>query len=294
MAQKPRVLVVGGSGFIGSKLVQTLKFADFPVVFTYASRQIDLGVKAYQVDLIQAPESLNDCIQDFQPEFVIYCAIPPINTDGEFHRKVSVDGVRYLLENLKKAVCVIYFSTGAVFNGKGPHNEKSEPQRRYDRYQVYSDTRRQGEIITLNDRENALVIRTDTVNGRDVHGNLNFRLKEVIDKLKNGQPIKRFVDRFITPTLVDNLAASTVEMLGQRGILHLAGRERITDYALTRLLAKKLGVDEGLVVPENMLDNPAWMNSPHDNSLDTTFAQSLLKTRLMDIQEQLDFLFDEL
>lgn len=76
-----------------------------------------------------------------------------------------------------------------------------------------------------------------------------------------------------------------------RGILHLAGSERTTDYAYSCHLAQHLGVDETLVQKNYLADEPLLANGPSDNSLDTHFTQSLLRTRLLNVAEQLALIF---
>jgi dTDP-4-dehydrorhamnose reductase len=116
-----------------------------------------------------------------------------------------------------------------------------------------------------------------------------------VECLQTGQPVARFCDRYISPTLVDNLAAALLEVISPeftyRGILHLAGSQRVTDYEYTRCLARCLGIDKKLVNPDYMVDSPLMMNSPRDNSLNTTFTQNLLKNSLLGVEEQLLSIF---
>lgn len=287
-----RILIIGGSGFVGAKLVDQLKANDDIVAFTYANRKLTFGVPAYRVDLTDGWESLQSCIVDFAPDIVVHCAIP-VGDDSALHYRVNVESVNHITPYLDLSALLIYFSTNAVFNDGGPHTEESLPRLRQDRYRVYGMTRANGEQVALQQWANTLVIRTDTVNGFDVQGNLNRRLATVVDMLREGQTIKRFQDRFVTPTLVDNLVEATIETCRDdftyRGILHLAGSQRLTDYDYTRLLAQQLKIDDLLVEPQ-LVSNSA-LDIPRDNTLDISKAQSLLRTPLLSVKSQLTRLF---
>jgi dTDP-4-dehydrorhamnose reductase len=289
-----RILIIGGSGFVGAKLAKLFVADGHKVAITYATHPLDLGTYSYQVDLLSDWKSFHHCLADFAPDIVVHCAISTAESNAAHHR-VSVESVEHIIRHIDPSALLIYFSTNAVFNDGGPHSEAAIPKLRQDRYRIYGATRAQGEKLILQSWSNALVIRTDTVNGYDVRGILNRRLADVVESLQRGEAIKRFQDRFITPTLVDNLVEATVEMCRDdftyRGLIHIAGSERLTDYEFTCLLAQYLKVDTQFVEPQLMSDNPDLSSSPRDNSLDVSKAQSLLKTPLLDVRAQFSRLF---
>ena len=292
MGQK-RIFIIGGSGFVGSKLAESFSAAGSTVAYTYSTRPIGLELPHHRINLLDEAHLLSKCIEAFEPDVVIHCAIPK-STGRDVHHRVSVQPVDQISRVVDPSTFVVYFSTNAIFNGGGPHREESLPQVRQDRFNVYGATRAEGERAVLEKCQNALVIRTDTVNGFDLGGVLNPRLREVVHTLQKRQRISRFVDRFITPTLVDNLVDVTVEIcstdFAYRGILHIAGSERVTDYEYARVLAQHLGVSENLVQPQSMEDYPL---SPRDNSLDVSRAQNMLQTRLLNVREQLSRLWPD-
>ncbi|MEM9950272.1 MAG: sugar nucleotide-binding protein [Chloroflexota bacterium] len=294
MGQK--ILIIGGSGFLGARLVQYFLNNQIEVGFTFSKNQVKLNAKAYQVDLTVNDDALERCITEFEPTVIFHCAIPKEGNE-HIHQKISVASVEQISELISPSTLVIYLSTNAVFNGKGSHAENSTPQSRTDNYRLYGMTRAKGETVTQKLCPNALIIRTDTVNGYDIDGLLNPRLRQVVDKLKSGQPVERFNDRYITPTLIDNLVEALAEVsksdFDYRGILHIAGSERLTDFEFTQRLAQHLRVDDRLVIEQNMVENPRWDASPRDNSLDVSKAKSLLSTSLLDVDEQLLRLFSK-
>ena len=144
-----------------------------------------------------------------------------------------------------------------------------------------------GEQIALNSWHNTIVVRTADVNGKDTEGKLNTRLINLIEQLKSGQEIQRLSLAYISPTLVDNLVDGIMEVVNEefdyRGILHIAGSQRITYYEFARALTKFVKTDDSLIKPDK---SKVW-----DYSLDVSFTQSMLNTRLLNVEEQFRKIF---
>ena len=234
---------------------------------------------------------------DAQPRRIIYCAVP--RGDEMLHHAVSVEGVHRVLAILKKtslSARFIYVSTNSVFSGlRGLNREIDipDPENRNDQYRIYAMTRAEGERVTLTSWSNAIVVRTSNVEGRDIQGNLNPRLESLVEALNKGQSVSRFVNRIISPTLVDNFADAVLEIMSgdfsYRGILHVAGSQPLTDYEYACALARFLQVNETLVKTDKVeISSPTRILNI---SLDVSFTQSLLRTQLMNVEEQLARIF---
>lgn len=303
MSKAKRILVIGGSGFIGGRLVAAATEAGFNTAYTYLNHPPDLQATSYRVDLAQEDGLLEASLSDYRPQIVVYSAVPPfVYANGEeLHQKVSVDAVRRTLNILGQVApdaLFIYVSTNMVFGGgRGLYRENDSPdaELRYDPYRSYGLTKLAGERATLENWPNSLIARTAVVYGKDISGALYPRVAAMVASLQAGQELVRFQDRYITPTLVDNFVEALLETtapdFSYRGVLHLAGSERITDYEYAVYLARQLGLDEKLIKTESMSAAPAMVNSPRDNSLAVSFTQSLLQTRLLGVREQLAYLF---
>ena len=289
MTNSVDLLVIGGSGFVGANLVQVALHNGLRVAYTYSSHKLTLPVDAFQVNL-QNANTLETCLAEIKPRNIVHCAVP--HGDEEIHQSVSVTSVSRIISTLDRSfpVKLIYVSSNSVFTGdKGQYREVDIPdaEKRNDDYRAYAITRATGEQVALKNWSNTMVVRTSDVNGTDINGNLNVRLEKLVNQLKTGQVVQRLNRAYISPTLVTNLVDGIFELIRDkfeyRGVLHVAGNERISYYEFTRLLAEYLGADSSLVIPD---ESKAW-----DYSLDTRYTQSLLKTKLLNVDEQFRRIF---
>lgn len=297
------LLVMGGSGFVGGRTVQAAQAAGLRAACTYLHRPPPPGVPAFQLDCGDAHQ-MAACLEQTRPKGIVYSIVSgkfSSSSDAE-HQYASMTTLRVLLDTLARVGLssrVVYISTNAVFSGKdGPYREDFVPDSdaRQDAYRSYGLWRRAGEVLTLEQWPDSIVARTANVDGRDAWGKLNPRLQGLIDPLSAGQPLARFVDRGLSPTLVDNLADALVEvsqpsfLLPKGRILHLAGCEPISDYTFARRIARKIGADESLVHEDHCL--PPGSRERYSIALDVAFTQSVLRTRLYGVDQLLDHIFD--
>jgi dTDP-4-dehydrorhamnose reductase len=285
------LLVIGGSGFVGSKLVEVALKAGLNAVYTYSKNQLSSPATSIQLE-IQDGKTLETCIAETRPHCITYCAVPSPKSNEYLHEVVSVGGVEQVCAAIKKLEnCkLIFISTNAVFSGKdGPYEESDppDPEERHDQYRIYALTRAQGEQVALNCWQNTIVVRTSDVNGKDRAGNLNPRLASLLSQLKAGEVIERSANAFISPTLVDNLSESLLEVSGKnftyRGILHLAGSQQISYFDFACRIAEKAKLEKTLIKPEF---SKVW-----NIGLDTRYTQSLLRTQLLSVGAQLSAIF---
>ncbi|HET7078201.1 MAG TPA: sugar nucleotide-binding protein [Chloroflexia bacterium] len=303
MTEPARLLVVGGSGFVGGRVVQAAARAGYQVAYTYAHHPLALPGTAHRVAFDAADDAPAQAVAAARPQVVIYTAIAPTAGSAELQHQVNVEGVRQTLRALRQvapAARFIYISSNAVFGGgRGLYREieRPDPAARHDPLRTYALTKAAGEQAALEGWTNTIVARTSVVDGYDAQGRLSARVAALVAQLQAGRPLARFADRYLSPTLVDNLVAALLEIsvptFLYRGILHLAGPERVTDYTYALALARRLGVSTALVRPEPLAGHPTMAASARDTSLDVTFTQRLLQTHLLDVEEQLTRLFPD-
>ncbi len=294
------LLVIGGSGFIGARTVQAALRSGYTAACTIYSRPAPPEAAACRLDVHDTP-SLLRCLETFRPKTVIYSVLSWDLSSLDAQMRSSADGLRAVIAAMRQTGLnsrLVYISTNAVFSGnRGPYaeNDVPDPENRTDAYRYYGLARRAGEEIALSEWPDAVVARTANVDGYDAWGVINKRLEALINPLRLNQPLPRFVDRVISPTLVDNLADALVEVAlpsfskPSAGILHLAGREPVTDYEYARRLAVYLDRDPDLVREDHYL--PPGTSGIYSIGLDVAYSQTLLRTRLLNIDEMLSMIF---
>lgn len=300
-SQRYDLLILGASGFIGARTVQTALAAGWKVAGTYRTRPLPPGVPGWQVALCD-PEAMTHLLRETRPRVVIHCAASytPHSLDYDSQMEASAYSTQTLitaLQSLALDTRIIYVSTNAVFSGKlgRPYTETDlpDPNDRHDTYRYYGLAHREGERLVLDNWPNSLVARTASVDGRDAWGELNPRLQALIDALRSGQPFTRYADRVISPTLVDAVVNGLLEIAAPGfplpqatgRVLHLAGRQPITDFDYAHQIAARLGIPRPPIQADHYL--PPGSVGTYNIALDVSRTQALLHTHLPDVAQLL-------
>lgn len=123
MYQKKNVLVTGGSGMIGKRVVKLFAENDWNVAsldILPPKENLDDNVRFFQVDICSSPH-LNACLLNFKPNIVIHLAavhhIPTCEVEREYCQRINIEGTETLLKNLKdiNLSCLFLASSGAVY-----------------------------------------------------------------------------------------------------------------------------------------------------------------------------------
>jgi dTDP-4-dehydrorhamnose reductase len=102
-----------------------------------------------------------------------------------------------------------------------------------------------------------------------------------------------FTDEFRTPLEVQNAARALLELLdsGTRGILHVAGPQRLSRLELGLAVLDEMGLSPELaracITEARSADAPGPALRPRDVSLDARRARALLQTPLLSVREGL-------
>jgi dTDP-4-dehydrorhamnose reductase len=167
-----------------------------------------------------------------------------------------------------------------VFDGnRGNYSEDDAPEP----ISYYGYSKRMAEEDVLHAYPDALVVRVALLYGFPVSGGNSFS-SEIFRHLRAGNRIKVFVDQFRCPIWAGNAAAAIVELATKsiRGVLHLAGSERLSRAEFARELARQMDADAQLL-EEVSMQTAKWLAPrPKDVSLNTSRARQVLQTPLLD------------
>jgi CDP-6-deoxy-D-xylo-4-hexulose-3-dehydrase len=280
-----RALVIGASGLTGGALLRTLEAQGGEVVGTALTRAGN-GLRELDINDGAAVAAL---VGEFAPVTVYLTAaftdVEACESDPPRARRVNVEGPCLVAEAAKQAgALLVFYSSEYVFDGlAGPYGEEDIP----NPISVYGQTKLDAESAIAASGAAALIIRTTGVYGWD-RTSKDFAM-QVWQRLSAGETMRVPADQVSTPTLVDHLAEVSVRLVeaGVRGLVHVAGRDRLARADFARRLAATFALNPDLIqaVPTAELGQRA--RRPLDAGLRTSRVQQLLGTDAMELNEAL-------
>lgn len=213
-----RVVIVGASGFLGSRL-----FADLSeytkVVGTYFSRAAHDLV---YLD-IRNEKQVRSFLRKNSPELLIMCGGMTRPDLCETHKKrafqVNVSGTANLVNSCDCKI--IYFSTDYVFDGeKGCYVEDDVP----NPINHYGRTKLEAEEIVLKKNSDNVVLRVSGLYGYSDRNN------EFINSLLSSPIIFRAVDCYSCNLLLDDIVENLEYFVDRSGLFHLTDGESLSRY----------------------------------------------------------------
>jgi dTDP-4-dehydrorhamnose reductase len=266
--RRPRMLITGGSGLLGSNL--SLLYSAWAEVWTtYRSHPVRLAAAhTVRIDLTDAHE-VSALVADVRPETVIHCAAM---TDVDQCEEHPDDAAR--ANTLASAVVaraagsvnarMMHISTDSVFDGvRGGYTEADAPRP----LNVYARTKLDSERAVLDESPGALVVRTNIYGW---NAQPKWSLAEwILGRLENGETVPGFEDVFFSPILVNDLAVLLERLSGSstRGVLHVAGSERASKHDFAIAIADVFGLDRSLVRRARLDSARLPAQRPRDTSL---------------------------
>jgi len=272
------VWVTGAAGLIGSELVRHAQAVPggFSVV----------GLARADLDLTDF-RAVRKRFEAEQPVGILHCAAlsrsPACDADPVLAQRVNVEATRYLSE-LSCDLRFLFFSTDLVFDGrKGSYLEEDEVHP----LTVYAETKVQAERVVRGHPKHQ-IIRTSLNYGHSLTADRAFN-EDMVNAWRAGKTLKLFTDEFRCPLSVSITAAAAWELfrLGESGIWHVAGTERLSRWQIGELLAKRHPRLKPRMEPSSVKTFSGPPRSP-DVALDSSKARSRLSTELPKFSVWLD------
>ncbi|MEU6406171.1 sugar nucleotide-binding protein [Streptomyces sp. NPDC046985] len=263
------VLILGGSGFLGSELVRQAVAAGHTTAATFATRPRNTpDVTQYALDLRDGAR-LDAVLTEAAPALVVNA------TSGGPDWPVTAEGpVRLAMATAKHGCRLVHVSTDAVFSGIGrvTYDETCLP----DPVTPYGAAKAAAETGIRLVAPDAVVARTSLIigGGRSVH-------EHAVHGLAVGQADGvLFTDDIRCPVHVADLAAALLELgsSGAHGMHHVAGADAVSRHTLGVLIAQRDGLDAARL--PTGLRAESTLPGPVDVRLDSSATQRHLTTGL--------------
>lgn len=251
-----KILVTGSNGLLGQKVVELLvhRKTSEVIAASYSDNMIRAqeGYSFEFLDITNEAET-GYIFDTYKPNVVIHTAalteVARCEEKKDEAWKVNVDGTVNVINGANKAGAhMIYLSTDFVFDGlNGPYREE-DPLNPVNHYGL---TKLEGEKAVMKMARHWSILRTCLVYGVNPHmARPNFFLW-VKHSLEEGERIRVNDDQWRTPTLVDDLAFTCIQVAekGQAGLYHVSGSEYLSVLGFAYKIAGHFGLDKEYITP---------------------------------------------
>ncbi|MGW6688712.1 SDR family oxidoreductase [Streptomyces sp. NPDC054961] len=262
------VLIVGGSGFLGTELVRQAVAAGHTTVATYATKPGPVSPTAWRHLDLRDTGSLDAIMAEVRPQLVLNAS------SGLADWATTAQGpIRLAMLAATYGTRMVHVSSDAVFSGARVHYDESSLP---DPVTPYGAAKAAAETGVLAVHPKAAVARTSLIigYGRSAH---EQTVHELADGTRDGA---LFTDDIRCPVHVTDLAAALLELAATdtTGIHHLAGPDAVSRHELGLLIAERDGLDASRLPTGLRADST--LPGALDVRLDSRATQRTLRTTL--------------
>ncbi|MET9694708.1 sugar nucleotide-binding protein [Streptomyces sp. NPDC006514] len=266
------VLIVGGSGFLGTELVRQAITTGHTTVATYATKPGPASPTAWRHLDLRDAGSLDAIMAEVRPQLVLNAS------SGSADWATTAEGpIRLAMVAATYGTRMVHVSSDAVFSGARVHYDESSLP---DPVTPYGAAKAAAETGVLAVHPKAAVARTSLIisHGRSVHEKV---VHELADGTRDGV---LFTDDIRCPVHVTDLAAALLELAATdtTGVHHLAGPDAVSRHELGVLIAERDGLDASRLPTGLRADST--LPGALDVRLDSRATQRTLRTTLRGVR----------
>lgn len=261
-----KILVIGGSGVIGSKAVEFLS-KNHDVFFTYFKNKPPFA-NGYLLDIRQREDTVS-IIEKLKPEVIIHTtAITNVDFCENNHHvadEINIKGTENVIVGCELTKSkLVYVSTSFVFDGrKKAYYENDEPSPAT----YYGITKNRSEELIKQSRLSFLILRTDQPYCWIEKWQHTNSVVRVIETLKKGNILNEIIDWYNSPTYVLDFVNTASKLVEEQkeGIYHVIGPDYINRFNWALVVAEIFNLDKNLIRPINSdtLKLPTKRFNPH-------------------------------
>lgn len=279
-----RLLITGGTGYLGNELVKKSHAQGFLTAASYYSKPPPVdsppNVHWLQFD-VRDQVAVEDSFHSVLPDVVIHTAF---RQQGPDMWDVTAGGTRTIARAAgAMGVRLIHVSSDVIFDGEhdGAYTEADHPSP----ITAYGVAKADAERFVLEHCADVVIVRTSLIYGfHPVDRHTQF----VLDIAHGVRDAKLFKDEYRCPVFVGDLAAALLELAQYpyRGVLHVAGADCLSRYDFGVSLAQFYGHDPSLL--GWALSSEQAVPRPRNCMLDIHRAAHMLHTRLRGVRDVLE------
>eukprot|EP00668_Euglena_longa_P043419 GGOE01057696.1.p1 GENE.GGOE01057696.1~~GGOE01057696.1.p1 ORF type:complete len:350 (-),score=67.10 GGOE01057696.1:128-1060(-) len=285
---KTRILIVGGSGYLGQHVAQELAGApQFEVASTYSSFRPTIPnmetTFEFDASSCTAADHFASILQSFQPTVVVNCvALSDLGVSEKFPDKATRLNVPSWLAGLPSECFLIHISTDIVYNGTKARCVEEDT----DPICMYGRSKLAGEEDVLRRHPNSIVLRSALIYGPApfLGTSKSSFIQATADAIRQRKPIPCFTDEFRTPVYVKDIVRLIRALIEGRDALNLSGRrvfnmggpDRCSRWDMAKLVADVLREGEDLLEAKRAANMHFGYSRPLDVSMDSSRLYALV------------------
>ncbi len=275
-----RILITGGTGYLGTMLVAQALAQEWDVVATYHTHLPQEPHACWESLDLRDAAAAEALVTQLAPDVVIHTAY---RQDGPDVMAITATGAAAVARGARAVQArLVHLSSDVVFDGEraGRYVETDPPQP----VTAYGTAKATAERLVAGIHPAAVIVRTSLIYGGPRRpGKHELFALDVADGRADAL---FFTDELRCPIEVGDLAAALLELalLDRSGVLHVAGADVVSRYEFACLVARAFAHD-----PSRLRGgpSPAAPRRPRNCALDSSMARALLSTRLRGVREVL-------
>jgi dTDP-4-dehydrorhamnose reductase len=285
-----RILVTGGSGFLGRYVTEALK-ERYTVLGTYHSQtQVRDTCELIRLDLTEA-DTVQEAFTTFHPDVVVHTAalsdVDACERHPDAAHRVNIQGTEAVARGaVAVGARLISISTDQVYDGvKGLYDEADVPQP----LMVYGRSKLEGERRAAAICSQTVILRLALMYGWGSSPRLNF-VDWLVQRLREGQEVSLFTDQYRTPLYVvqaSEVIMRLIDVPEVHGTFNLGGGERINRYAFGLTLCAVFDLPNALLKSIEMGSIMGLAARPRDCSMNSARISGLLQITPLTVEEGL-------
>lgn len=286
---KRRIFIVGANGMLGQRTIEFYSSDKNVQLFACSIEKKPLFNNVdYLCCNITERDKIKQAVYNFMPDVIInaaaYTNVNLSETEREIAWKINVKGVEHLAESARVIDAhIIHISSDYIFDGKnGPYseNDKPNPLGYYGRTKLASENvlKISGALYTI--------LRTNVLYGVALKSKADF-VEWLVDTVRSGKPVRIVDDQVSNPTFIDDLvqAISKVIEFRKYGVYNIGGREFLSRYEFTEIIADYFNLNKSLITPIKTKELNQAARRPLKSGLITLKAEAELGYKPVTIRE---------
>ncbi len=280
-----KILILGADGYLGHALNVHLRATGWQVI---ESGLADSKRDDYLHIDIRDKQHVTEGVIECEPDVVIHAAgvssLLACEKDPSMAHHVNVVGTENIVAAIKDSgrnSKLVFISSDYVFDGKCGNYLEDSPK---NPGTCYGLTKARSEDEIIGKLDDHIIIRTSNVYGQG--GNFYNFIK---NSLKGRKPVELYDDTFYTPTFLSYFSSAVSVLLLKEfvGIIHVAGKQRVSRYEFGSIACATLGANPSLVVAAHQEVGGLLAN---DSSLNIDLASKIIPLYNPNIQNSFEFL----